>query len=154
MQKIQQQTEEKSKNANTSVNEMQKTLVRAEKKLSWLENSLEELEFAKIALEKQDQAINMLPERLAQGADEKTADEGEREIGGILAGVVDDVKGIIDRESPNEKDKNKIIFGKLDGLKAQADRFKKLAENSRGYKKSEYKAYEKITKIHADRIRL
>ena len=60
----------------------------------------------------------------------------------------------IDRENPNEKDKNKLIFGKLEGLKAQADRLKKIAENSRGYKKSEYEAYEKISKIQADRNRL
>ena len=157
VQKIQQQTEEKIKNANISVNEMQETLVRAVKKLSWLENSLEELEFAKIALEQQDQAINMLQERLAQEAGGNTADEGSREIGGILAGAVhavDDVKEIIDRENPNEKDKNKIIFGKLEGLKKQANKFKEFAENSRGYKKSEYEAFEKITKIQADTIRL
>ena len=60
----------------------------------------------------------------------------------------------IDREDPNERDKNKIIFGKLKGLKIQANHFQKFAENSRGYKKSEYEAYEKITKIQADRIRL
>ena len=156
VQKIQEETGRKIKNANIQVSEMEKTLARAEKKLSWFQNSLEELEYAKIALEQQDQAINMLQERLVQGAGGKT-DEGDREIGGVLAGIVDavdDVIETIDRENPNKKDKDKIIFGKLDGLKAQADRFKKLAENSRGYKKSEYEAYENITKIQADRIRL
>ena len=101
----------------------EKTLVKAEKKLSWSQNTLKELEVAKSVLEQQDQAINMLEERLVQGVGGKT-DEGSRKIGGILAGVVDaidDVIETIDRENPNEKDKNKIIFGKLDGLKVQAD---------------------------------
>ena len=107
---------------------MEKTLVRAEKKLSWLQNNLQELEFAKVALEQQDQAINLLQERLRTGG---TADQGDRKIGGILAGVVDD----------------EIIFGKLKGLKIQADHFQKLLKNSRRYKKSEYEAFEKITII-------
>ena len=51
MQKVQEESERKIQSANNSVNEMEKTLVRAEKKLSWLQNSLKELEFAKIALE-------------------------------------------------------------------------------------------------------
>ena len=51
MQKIQEESGRRIKNANIRVNEMEKTLVRAEKKLSWFQNSLEELEFAKVALE-------------------------------------------------------------------------------------------------------
>ena len=133
---------------------MQKTLVRAEKKLFWLENSLEELEFAKVALEQQDQAINTLEERLIEaqktGGKSLADDEGSREIGGILAGVVDavdDTIETIDRENPNKKDKDKIIFGKLDGLKAQANKFKKLAEKSKDTKKVSTKHMKKLQKF-------
>ena len=106
-----------------------KTLFRAEKKLSWLQNSLKKLEFEEIALEQQDEAINLLQERLRTGG----GDEGDREIGGILVGVMNSVEDAIrETEGENEKTTMKIVNGKLRGLKIQANHFKKFAENSRG----------------------
>ena len=57
-------------------------------------------------------------------------------------------------EDEDEKTRDKIIDGKLRGLEIQANHFQKSAENSRGYKKREYEAFEKITKMQTDRIRL
>ena len=84
----------------------------------------------------------MLKERLKSGGD-----EGEREVGGILAGVMNSVEDAIrETEGENEKTTMKIVNGKLRGLKIQANHLKKFAENTRGYKK--------MTKIQADRIRV
>ena len=151
VQKVQEESERKIQAANNHVNEMQKTLVRAEKKLSWLQNNLQELEIAKIALEQHDQAISLQQERLRTGG----GDEGNRETGGILAGVMNSVeKAIRETEGKDRKTKDKIINEKLRGLKIQSNHIKKLSENSRGYKKREYEAFEKMTEIQANRMRV
>ena len=126
---------------------MEKTPNRAEKRLSSLQNELQELEYAKIALEKQDQAISLLQKRLNNSAGGGKNDVGERKVGGILAGVMNSFEDPIrETEGEDRKTRDKIIDGKLRGLKILANHFKKLAENSQGYKKREYEAFEKLEK--------
>ena len=107
VQKVQEESERKIQSANNRVNEMEKTLVRAEKKLSWLQNNFQELEYTQMIVKEQDRAISILEERLKNAGG---GDENEREIERILASVVDasDVIETIERENPNEKDRNEI----------------------------------------------
>ena len=65
--------------------------------------------------------------------------------------IVEDT--IRETKDENRKNRDKIVNGKLEALKIQSDHFKQFAESSRGYKNREYEAFEKITKIQADRIR-
>ena len=116
--KIQDASEEKIRLAQVRVNQMEQLLTRAEKKLSLLQNA------ADIVLEKQHEKINLLEQRLSDSY-EKQADEGEREVGGILAGVMNTVEDAIrETEGENRKIRDKIIDGKLRGLKIQANHFK------------------------------
>ena len=63
VQRVQGESERKIKSVNEHADEIEKTLKRAEKKLSSLQNGLQELNYAKLALEQQDQAISLLQER-------------------------------------------------------------------------------------------
>ena len=106
-------------------------------------------------MEQQDQAFRPNKQNSLPCSGGAAQDEGVREVGGILAGVMNTVEEVIkETEGENRETRDKTIYGKLEGLKIQANNFKELAENSRGYKKREYEAFEKITKMQAGRLRL
>ena len=110
-----------------------------------------------MVIKEQYEAISLLEQKLVNSKQTKTGkeDEGERGIGGILASVINTVEDAIrETEGEYKETKSKIIDDKLRGVKIQADHFKELAESSRGYKKREQEALEKITKMQAGRLRL
>ena len=81
----------------------------------------------------------------------------EREVGGVFAGVmeqVDKINDAIDRLDQNDPDFEKLVTDNLKALEIQAKEFKQKAENAEGYEKQAYRTFEKFTEREIDKIKL